>query len=135
MNPKKLKSTQLQQLAPKSDPSEFDINEIKTFKFKKCSERKSSNVKRHQREIKQNPWDSLMNEIRANPCDKLKKVDSDDKSSKQRKFSPDHIDYENIQGSQLIRDLNLILSQRSHFFNDHEDDNDSSDEWDCSNED
>jgi len=109
-------------------PVEFDLNEIKTFKFKKNLKR-GQNGKLVCKNIgNDNPWDCLMNEIRTNPCGKLKKVGH-------LKFSADHLDYANFQSSQLIRDLNLILNQRSRFFNDNEEDDDSSDEWDCSNED
>lgn len=120
-----------QKPASKQAPTEFDLNEIKTFKFKTKSKSPLGNVKRHQQV---NPWDSLMNEIRTNPCEKLKKVDGKS-GGKHRKLSADNLELANFQGSsQLIRDLNLILNQRSQFFNDHDDENDSSDEWDCSDE-
>ena len=107
---------------------EFDLNEIKTFKFKKLN--KTVN-KRQNNKKSENPWDSLMDEIRTNPCGKLKSIE---KSSKHRKLSADNLSLANFQGSQLIRDLNLILSQRSQFFNDNDEENESEDEWDCTNE-
>lgn len=128
MSPQPAKNSQKPE---KKTSTEFDLNEIKTFKFKTKSKSPLGNVKRHQ--AKANPWDSLMNEIRTNPCEKLKKVDGKS-GSKHRKLSADNLDLANFQGSQLIRDLNLILNQRSQFFNDHDDENDSSDEWDCSDE-
>ena len=117
--------------AKSSSSVEFDLNEIKTFKFKKGSKRSQAKAGGKGSGGSSNPWDCLMDEIRTNPCGKLKKV----VAAGHRKFSADNLDYANFQGSQLIRDLNLILSQRSRFFNDHDEDDDSSDEWDCSNED
>lgn len=97
----------------------FDINEIKTFKFKSNSR---VNVKERPSLGSQNmnPWDSLMNEIRSNGGNKLKKVSDTptSKSSKHMKFNND---------DNLVRDLNQILSQRSQFFKD-DDDNESSDD-------
>lgn len=107
----------------------FDINEIKNFKFKN-----SALEKKEQREplfISQNvnPWDSLMSEIRSNAGGtKLKKViDSDDKSnSKHMKFNTEN-DYNG--DSNLVRDLNQILSQRSQFFKEDDDEDcDSTDD-------
>jgi hypothetical protein len=128
LNPTRQLKTPAPRPAKKS--AEFDLNEIKTFKFKKSTSRGG---KRQQQANKQtpadNPWDCLMDEIRTNPCGHLKKVES---RGRHRKFAASGLDYGNFQGSQLIRDLNLILSQRSQFFNDDEDE-DSSDDWDCSN--
>ena len=114
---------------------EFDINEIKTFKFKNTNRSASSSSSSSKNGKKTtssqlsnepiaNSWDSLMNEIRSNAVNsRLRKVNDDAASgseshaaigSKQRKYS-------DSLGSNLLRDLNFILNQRSKFFRQDDD--------------
>jgi hypothetical protein len=108
----------------KSSNKSFDFNEIKTFKFKKL-ERKESRLPLV---ASQNPREMLMDEIRSNAGgNKLKKVSSSDKKSKLMKFNTDNYK-NNSGGSDLFRDLNNILSQRSQYFKKDEEDESSDDE-------
>ena len=104
---------------------EFDINEIKSFKFKtgtKDAGKRAQTPKIASSQL--NPWDNLMDEIRKNPCTNLKKTDN--KSSNKQRRNTEY------NSSKLLRDLNLILSQRKIFFDDNDDkDDDSCEEcWD-----
>ena len=66
-----------------------------------------------------------MNEIRSNEAvSKLKKVNNSEKKSKHMKFNLDCFDND----SNLVRDLNQILNERSQFFKEDEDENDSTDD-------
>jgi len=66
-----------------------------------------------------------MNEIRANEAvSNLKKVSNSEKKSKQMKFNLDCFEND----SNLVRDLNQILNERSQFFKEDEDENDSTDD-------
>jgi hypothetical protein len=109
---------------------EFDINEIKTFKFRK-SPRQRVPKENTSKKLESNSWDSLMNEIRSESAKgKLRKVDRcDDKKFKHRKYNDSIDDTNENLGSKLVRDLNLILSQRNKFFTeDDSSENDSSSE-------
>jgi hypothetical protein len=117
----------------KSSKIGFDLNEIKNFKFKasKSNSKLKDHVNGSNQNLKRqhiNPWDNLMNEIKKNPCSKLKKVEKLNSNNKQRIYS---VSTENFNfgndSSNLLRDLNLILSQRKIFFNDNEYEYDSCD--------
>ena len=103
----------------------FDINEIKNFKFKNLENKEIKEQRRPLILQSKNPWDSLMNEIRSNEAvSKLKKVSNSEKKSKHMKFNLDCFDND----SNLVRDLNQILNERSQFFKEDEDENDSTDD-------
>ncbi len=120
----------------KNKPREFDINEIKTFKFNTNKQRKEIVAKRENKPT--NTWENLMDEIRMNPSEKLRKVTETDKQSRINKHKALE-NYNNMDSdSRLLRDLNQILNQRSKFFNEDDDDDEngssSSEAWDSSNE-
>lgn len=100
----------------------FDINEIKNFKFNKSKKPRSPPKDRKPQE---NSWNSLMDEIKsANASSKLRKV------SLERKKSKSKVNNDDLSESKLIRDLNLIIAERSKFFNENDEDDSSSDSWD-----
>jgi hypothetical protein len=108
----------------------FDLNEIKNFKFKNSANQEKKELRRSLISQNTNPWDSLMNEIRSNEAvNKLKKVTSSEKKSKHMKFNSDFFESD----SNLVRDLNQILNERSQFFKEDDDENNSSDDdsWNC----
>ncbi len=108
-----------------SSNKSFDINEIKNFKFKNSGNKEIKEQRRPLILQNKNPWDSLMNEIRSNEAvSNLKKVSNSEKKSKQMKFNLDCFEND----SNLVRDLNQILNERSQFFKEDEDENDSTDD-------
>jgi hypothetical protein len=119
----------------KNKSREFDINEIKNFRF---------NTNKPRREISKrenkptNTWENLMDEIRMNPSEKLRKVTETDKQSRIDKNKALQHSNDMDSDSRLLRDLNQILNQRSKFFNEDDDDDEngssSSEAWDSSNE-
>lgn len=127
------------QLTEKSN-IEFDLNEIKNFKFKKSKSR--AQISEPKAQTNQfNSWESLMNEIRTNAGRNLRNVNTNsdenlaiNDSKENKRFEFDLPPMSSV-GSKLEWDLNLILSQRSKFFNEDDDDDDSSSEssWNASN--
>ncbi|CAF0875033.1 unnamed protein product [Brachionus calyciflorus] len=100
---------------------EFDINEIKTFKFNKTNKSRQTKEKPPVNQF--NSWDSLMNEIRNNAGRNLRNITNENSKIKKTKcdFDLPH------NKSKLEWDLNLILSQRSKFFNLDDDDDEEND--------
>lgn len=116
-----LNSTKIE---PKENANiEFDINEIKNFKFKKSTK---SPPKKEKTTINQfNSWETLMNEIRNNGARKLKNITNETRNRKTK------CDLDIPHKSKLEMDLTSILSERSKFFNlDEEEGSDSDASWD-----
>ncbi len=130
LNQQDKKETTLNNNKQSSKVIEFDINEIKTFKFRK-SPRQRVPKENTSKKSESNSWDSLMNEIRSESAKgKLRKVDRcDDKKSKHRKYNDSIDDANENLGSKLVRDLNLILSQRNKFFTEDDSSDDDSESW------
>lgn len=112
--------------------TEFDINEIKTFKFKKRSNSKISSDNQARSEPLPNnvtnSWSSLMNEIKTGR--KLRNVSTTSEegtteSAAKRKSSSHN---KQLPSSKLELDLNAILTQRSKFFSLADDEDDDDDE-------
>lgn len=102
---------------------EFDINEIKNFKFKKSS--KSPPKKENSSTNQFNSWETLMNEIKNNGGRKLKNITNETSNRKTK------CDLDLPHKSKLELDLTSILSERSKFFNlDDEECSDSDSSWD-----
>lgn len=109
----------------KSTMIEFDLNEIKNFKFKKsASKRSERDLPKPKAQF--NSWENLMNDIKSNARRNLRNVNRDSPESsnnKKTKLNSDH-------HSKLEWDLNSILSERSKYFISNDDDNDEEDEND-----
>jgi hypothetical protein len=123
---KQIEKNQQQQQPPKQ--KEFDINEIKTFKFKKRSNSKISVNDTAPKPKNTNSWSCLMDEIKTGT--KLRNVnnsktqDDGDLNTNRKKLNSSNYG----KSSKLEFDLNLILSQRSKFFNRNDDEDDDEDD-------
>lgn len=123
---------------PPAKRIEFDINEIKTFKFKKSLKTndeqqggpnsKNTRLSTSATTSDTSPWGTLMEEIRSNAGGKnLKNVTKDDSASGSSAPTA------NSEESKLVNDLNSLLKERSKFFVNNDDDDDdetsSESEW------
>ncbi|RNA29448.1 hypothetical protein BpHYR1_004927 [Brachionus plicatilis] len=120
----KLKENSKHNERPKENTKiEFDINEIKNFKFKKSAK---SPPKKEKITINQfNSWDTLMNEIRTNGGRRLKNITNEASDRKTK------CDLDLPLKTKLELDLTSILSERSKFFNlDDEEGSESDASWD-----